>query len=88
MTEKILILDFVPATQLIARARELAVYYEIHPFNHIPEIGDDVKGVILQVVLFCTWKRILHVWICSFRRKITFIRYLPWAQLLAPYCWW
>ncbi len=50
MTEKILILDFgSQVTQLIARrVRELNVYCEIHPFNHIPEIGDDVKGVILS----------------------------------------
>ena len=50
MTEKILILDFgSQVTQLIARrVRELSVYCEIHPFNHIPEIGDDVKGVIFS----------------------------------------
>ena len=50
MTEKILILDFGSQyTQLIARrVRELNVYCEIHPFNHIPEITDDVKGVILS----------------------------------------
>ena len=50
MTEKILILDFgSQVTQLIARrVRELSVYCEIHPFNHIPAIGDDVKGVIFS----------------------------------------
>ncbi|MDI9878656.1 glutamine-hydrolyzing GMP synthase [Flectobacillus longus] len=50
MTEKILILDFgSQVTQLIARrVRELNVYCEIHPFNHIPAIGDDVKGVIFS----------------------------------------
>ncbi len=50
MTEKILILDFgSQVTQLIARrVRELNVYCEIHPYNHIPAIGDDVKGVILS----------------------------------------
>ncbi len=50
MTEKILILDFGSQyTQLIARRlRELFVYCEIHPFNHIPEIGSDVKGIILS----------------------------------------
>lgn len=50
MPEKILILDFgSQVTQLIARrVRELNVYCEIHPYNHIPEIGDDVKGVILS----------------------------------------
>ena len=48
--EKILILDFGSQyTQLIARrVRELNVYCEIHPFNKIPEIDSDVKGVILS----------------------------------------
>ena len=48
--EKILILDFGSQyTQLIARrVRELNVYCEIHPFNKIPEIDKDVKGVILS----------------------------------------
>ena len=48
--EKILILDFGSQyTQLIARrVRELNVYCEIHPFNKIPELDADVKGVILS----------------------------------------
>ncbi len=50
MAEQILILDFGSQyTQLIARrVRELNVYCEIHPFNNIPEITDDIKGVILS----------------------------------------
>jgi len=50
MTEKILILDFGSQyTQLIARRlRELFVYCEIHPFNHIPELTSDIKGIILS----------------------------------------
>ena len=46
----ILILDFGSQyTQLIARrVRELNVYCEIHPFNHIPEDLSKVKGVILS----------------------------------------
>jgi GMP synthase (glutamine-hydrolysing) len=50
MTEQILILDFGSQyTQLIARrVRELNVYCEIHPFNHIPVINESVKGVILS----------------------------------------
>ncbi len=50
MQEKILILDFGSQyTQLIARrVRELNVYCEIHPFNHFPRPGEDVKGVILS----------------------------------------
>jgi GMP synthase (glutamine-hydrolysing) len=50
MAEQILILDFGSQyTQLIARrVRELNVYCEIHPYNHIPEITDDIKGIILS----------------------------------------
>ncbi|WP_200974253.1 glutamine-hydrolyzing GMP synthase [Echinicola sp. 20G] len=50
MAEQILILDFGSQyTQLIARrVRELDVYCEIHPFNNIPEITSDIKGVILS----------------------------------------
>lgn len=48
--EKILIVDFGSQyTQLIARrVRELNVYCEIHPFNKLPQIDSDVKGVILS----------------------------------------
>ncbi len=48
--EKILIIDFGSQyTQLIARrVRELNVYCEIHPFNNIPALDADVKGVILS----------------------------------------
>lgn len=48
--EQILILDFGSQyTQLIARrVRELNVYCEIHPYNHIPVLTPDVKGVILS----------------------------------------
>jgi GMP synthase (glutamine-hydrolysing) len=48
--ETILILDFGSQyTQLIARrVRELNVYCEIHPFNKIPEITNNIKGVILS----------------------------------------
>lgn len=50
MQEQILILDFGSQyTQLIARrVRELNVYCEIHPFNKIPELTSNVKGVILS----------------------------------------
>lgn len=46
----ILILDFGSQyTQLIARrVRELNVYCEIHPYNHVPEWNDQIKGVILS----------------------------------------
>lgn len=50
MQEKIIILDFGSQyTQLIARrVRELNVYCEIHPFNHLPEFDSTVKGVIFS----------------------------------------
>jgi GMP synthase (glutamine-hydrolysing) len=50
MPQKILILDFGSQyTQLIARrVRELNVYCEIHPFNKIPILTSDIKGVILS----------------------------------------
>ncbi|NVO02930.1 MAG: glutamine-hydrolyzing GMP synthase [Bacteroidetes bacterium] len=48
--QTILILDFGSQyTQLIARrVRELNVYCEIHPFNKIPEINENIIGVILS----------------------------------------
>jgi GMP synthase (glutamine-hydrolysing) len=48
--EQILILDFGSQyTQLIARRlRELNVYCEIHPYNKIPKIDANIKGVILS----------------------------------------
>ena len=50
LQEKILILDFGSQyTQLIARKiRELNVYCEIYPYNHIPELDDSFKGVVLS----------------------------------------
>lgn len=50
MQQSILILDFGSQfTQLIARRiRELNVYCEIHPYNKIPQITPDIKGVILS----------------------------------------
>ena len=50
MQETILILDFGSQyTQLIARrVRELNVYCEIYPYNKIPELTSNIKGVILS----------------------------------------
>jgi GMP synthase (glutamine-hydrolysing) len=56
MQEMILILDFGSQyTQLIARrVRELNVYCEIHPWNKIPELAPNIKGVILSGSPFST----------------------------------
>lgn len=56
MQEMIVILDFGSQyTQLIARRiREINVYCEIHPWNKIPELGTNVKGVILSGSPFST----------------------------------
>lgn len=50
MQESILILDFGSQyTQLIARrVRELNVYCEIHPWDHVPTDIQGIKGVILS----------------------------------------
>lgn len=59
MQQTILILDFGSQfTQLIARRlRELNVYCEIHPYNKVPEITEDFKGVILSGSPFSTLDR-------------------------------
>ena len=56
MQEMIVILDFGSQyTQLIARrVRELNVYCEIHPWNKVPDLGSNVKGVILSGSPFST----------------------------------
>jgi GMP synthase (glutamine-hydrolysing) len=56
MQEMILILDFGSQyTQLIARrVRELNVYCEIHPWNKIPNLNQNIKGVILSGSPFST----------------------------------
>jgi len=52
MPESILIIDFGSQyTQLIARrVRELDVYCEIHPYNHLPDLSSmpELRGIILS----------------------------------------
>jgi GMP synthase (glutamine-hydrolysing) len=50
MTERILIVDFGSQyTQLIARrVRECEVYCEIVPYNKLPQLTGDIKGIILS----------------------------------------
>ena len=50
MGPQLIILDFGSQyTQLIARrVRELNVFCEIHPYNKIPKLGDNLKGIILS----------------------------------------
>ncbi|SDG95491.1 GMP synthase (glutamine-hydrolysing) [Pedobacter terrae] len=50
MQEKIIIVDFGSQfTQLIARrVRELNIYCEIYPYNNLPEVTPDVKGIIFS----------------------------------------
>lgn len=50
MLEKIIIVDFGSQfTQLIARrVRELNIYCEIYPYNNLPEVTPDVKGIIFS----------------------------------------
>lgn len=59
MQERILILDFGSQyTQLIARRlRELNVFCEIYPFNKIPNIGSETKGVVLSGSPFSTLEK-------------------------------
>ncbi|WP_128546924.1 glutamine-hydrolyzing GMP synthase [Larkinella soli] len=85
-TEQILILDFGSQyTQLIARrVRELNVYCEIHPYNHIPPITSEVKGVILSGSP-CSVRDadapLVHL--AAFRHKMPLLGVCYGAQMLA-----
>ena len=84
--ETILILDFGSQyTQLIARrVRELNVYCEIHPYNHIPMNVPSIKGVILSGSPFSVRDGILgSPDLSPFRGKIPVLGVCYGAQLLA-----
>ncbi len=85
-TEQILILDFGSQyTQLIARrVRELNVYCEIHPYNHIPAITPEVKGIILSGSPCSVRDQdapMVHL--AAFRHKLPVLGVCYGAQLLA-----
>lgn len=84
--EKILIIDFGSQyTQLIGRRiRELNVYCEIHPFNHIPEIDDSVRGVILSGSPYSvTEEGAPHPSLDAFRGRLPLLGVCYGAQYLA-----
>ncbi|MGE0091222.1 MAG: glutamine-hydrolyzing GMP synthase [Bacteroidales bacterium] len=86
MMEKILILDFGSQfTQLIGRRlRELNVYCEIVPFNKIPEIDSDVKGVILSGSPFSVREpKAPQVDLTSIKGKLPLLAICYGAQYLA-----
>lgn len=85
-TEQILILDFGSQyTQLIARrVRELNVYCEIHPYNHLPTITPDVKGIILSgSPASVRDANSPEVHLAAFRHKLPILGVCYGAQLLA-----
>lgn len=84
--EKILILDFGSQfTQLIGRRlRELNVYCEIVPFNKIPKIDSDVKGVILSGSPFSVREpKAPQVDLTSIKGKLPLLAICYGAQYLA-----
>jgi len=88
MHETILILDFGSQyTQLIARrVRELNIYCEIHPFNKIPEITPDIKGVILSGSPYSVRQDDApKPDLSAFKGKIPILAVCYGAQLLAYY---
>ena len=85
----ILIIDFGSQyTQLIARrVRELNVYCEIYPYNHIPEITPNIKGVILSGSPFSVRNPYApRPDLNLFRKKIPLLGICYGAQLLADVC--
>lgn len=84
--QTILILDFGSQyTQLIARKiRELNVYSEIHPFNKIPPLTPDIKGVILSGSPFSSLdKDAPKIDFSSFKGKVPVLGICYGAQYMA-----
>ncbi|MFI5218847.1 MAG: glutamine-hydrolyzing GMP synthase [Bacteroidia bacterium] len=86
MHQVIHIIDFgAQYTQLIARrVRELHVYCEIHPYNHLPEITPNVKGIILSGgPASVRDKKFPSVDLSAFRQKVPVLGICYGAQLMA-----
>ncbi|MCB0524329.1 MAG: glutamine-hydrolyzing GMP synthase [Saprospiraceae bacterium] len=86
--QKILILDFGSQfTQLIARrVREMNVYCEIVPYNKLPELTADIKGVILSGSPFSVrWENALRMDLDKVSGKTPLLGICYGAQLLADH---
>ncbi|HLP94708.1 MAG TPA: glutamine-hydrolyzing GMP synthase [Saprospiraceae bacterium] len=86
--QKILILDFGSQyTQLIARrVREMNVYCEIVPYNKMPELTDDIMGVILSGSPFSVrWENALRLDLNQIAGKKPMLGICYGAQLTADF---
>lgn len=86
--QKILILDFGSQyTQLIARrVREMNVYCEIVPYNKLPELTDDIQGVILSGSPFSVrWENALRLDLNLIAGKKPLLGICYGAQLMADF---
>ena len=86
--DKVLILDFGSQyTQLIARrVRELNIYSEIHPYNHLPENIEDYKAVILSGSPYSVrGEEALHPDLSEIRGKKPLLAVCYGAQYLAHF---
>jgi GMP synthase (glutamine-hydrolysing) len=86
--QKILILDFGSQyTQLIARRiREMNVYCEIVPYNKMPELSDDIQGVILSGSPFSVrWENALRLDLNQIAGKKPLLGICYGAQLTADF---
>jgi len=86
--QKILILDFGSQyTQLIARrVREMNVYCEIVPYNKLPELSDDIMGVILSGSPFSVrWENALRLDLNLIAGKKPLLGICYGAQLMADF---
>lgn len=86
--QNVLILDFGSQyTQLIARkVRELNIYCEIHPFNHLPENLENFKAVILSgSPNSVRGNTVLHPDLSAIRHKKPMLAVCYGAQYLAHF---